>query len=89
MLMVSEEPTGAAETARPPQCYGAWIALSVSMESFRLKVPPVDPICRRDNEKLLVIAANISADILRAASNYDPFVTDKRPLTTKWRGPRA
>ncbi len=83
MLMVSEEPTG---TAGSRFRIGT---LSVSIESFRLKVPPIDPIRRRDNEKLLVIAANISADILRAASNYDPFVTDKRPLTTKWRGPRA
>ena len=29
--------------------------------------------------KLPVVAADIAADIERAAGNYDPFVTNKRP----------
>ena len=39
------------------------------------------PMLRRDEEKIPIVAANRYVDISRAASNYDPFVTNKRPTT--------
>lgn len=59
-------------------------------EAFLLKFSPWHSIRRRDDRNIPVVAANISADILRAADNYDPFVTDTRPLATSVAcGPRS
>jgi hypothetical protein len=42
-----------------------------------LIVPPYPS--RRNDEEDPVVAANVCADIERAAGVYDPFVTNKRP----------
>jgi len=50
---VGETPTGATGT----------VALPVSIESFRLKVSPYDPIRCRDDGNIPVVTARLSADI--------------------------